>query len=134
MEPENPESAAPDDVYGRVLHLPPGRRPPSYYELLGLEPSQTDEEEIHAAVLRQSTVARKWALDPDRERARRVQALLTEITHAGTVLQDPSLRGDYDRALALALERGGEELPAGTASEPAAPVRKFEFRKQYEAQ
>ena len=85
----------PEDLYSELLHIPPGPRPPNYYELLGIPLSEADARVIHAAVLRQSAELKRWALDPDPDRAQRVQEMLNEVNRAGVVLEDPEARRDY---------------------------------------
>jgi len=93
----------PEDFYAELLDIPPGPRPPNHYRILNLSLFEPDTRLIHEAVLRQTAKLKRWALDPDPERARRVQELLNEVNRAGAVLEDPLAKAEYDWYLATRL-------------------------------
>ena len=57
----------------------PGKRPPSAYDLIGIEEGETDPERIQDAAAERIEEIRKLTLGPQREHA---SALLTEIAQA----------------------------------------------------
>jgi len=107
-----------DDDYTELLGLPPGRRPPHYYDLLGLALFEAGTDEIRSAVLQQTAKLKRLSLHPDPDRARRVQELLKEVNWAGTLLQDPEKKRQYDASLAVELGLDVPELADAVA--PAA--------------
>ena len=87
------------DLYTELLGIPPGVRPPSHYELLGLPMFESDPEKIHAAILSQSAKLKRWVLDPNRVRARAIQRMLNEVGQASADLEDAARKRDYDVSL-----------------------------------
>ena len=87
------------DLNTELLGVPPGVRPPSHYELLGLPMFESDPENIHAAVLSQSAELKRWVLDPNPVRARAVQRMLNEVGQASADLEDAARKRDYDTSL-----------------------------------
>jgi hypothetical protein len=84
------------DPYHKWLAIPPGPRPPTYYQLLGVAPDESDPEVIAEAALRQTSHVRTYQAGPHGELA--VQ-LLNEIARARATLLDPSRRHSYDATL-----------------------------------
>ena len=84
------------DPYHRWLGIPRGARPPSYYQLLGISPEETDREVIEEAVIRQTTYLRTYQLG---EHAQVCNQLLQEVAQAGRVLLDMTKRNAYDAEL-----------------------------------
>ena len=96
MTTDEPQLPATPDIYTEWPKVPPGPRPPDHYELLGLPRFETDVGIIHAAVLRCSSIVKKYVLTPEPTRRIRVQDLLNEIGRAGVVLEDPNQRAAYN--------------------------------------
>jgi WD40 repeat protein len=121
------------DPYHRWLAIPPGQRPPTYYQLLGITPDETDNEVIEDAALRQTSHVRLYQTGPY---ASECTALLNELGQARATLLNPDKRRQYDATLPApkgqdksaqgnALGAAGNALgPAGTApaEEPPADV------------
>ncbi len=84
------------DPYHRWLAIPPGQRPPTHYQLLGISPDETDVEVIHAAALRQSAYVRNFQAGQHADEASRV---LSELAEARAVLTDAARRKEYDARL-----------------------------------
>lgn len=82
------------DPYGEWLAIPPDRRPPSHYDLLGLTPGQPSSEQIHRAAEGRYQRVQAYTLGPERDRATQ---LLGEIAEAVDCLTDPAKRERYDR-------------------------------------
>jgi hypothetical protein len=93
-----------EDLYTELLGIPEGPRPPNHYTLLGLALFESNREKIHAAMLHQTTALRKWSLDPNAQRAKRVQAMLNEVSRAGAILEAGDSRDKYN--LVLSREMG----------------------------
>jgi hypothetical protein len=85
------------DPYHNWIGLPPGPRPPTHYQLLGIVPTETDPEVIKEAALRQTAQVRVYQTGPHSELCTRV---LNEIAQARAVLLNPKLRREYDQRLA----------------------------------
>ncbi len=114
--------AAPDDFdpYWEWLRIPRSRRPPTYYDLLGVGIDETDEDEIRQAADARYTRVRVNALGPHSQIASRV---LEELAHALHCLTDPRRREDYRRQL----QQEGR-WPGGRAGE--APAKRPPPRRQ----
>lgn len=93
----------------------------THYGLLGLEPFEGDGAKIRAAALARSLDLKRLALDPDKERALRVQEMLNRVGMARAVLEDPVAKARYDAAL-RAGGRPDELLAAVPAGEQTCPV------------
>ncbi len=87
------------DCYHRWLAIPSDQRPPTYYQLLGISPNETDPEVIDEAALRQASHVRTYQTGPY---AQQCQALLNEIGQAKVTLLNPAKRKDYDARLGCA--------------------------------
>jgi len=86
------------DPYHRWLAIPQGQRPPTYYQLLGIAPNETDAEVIQEAALRQASHIRTYQTG---RYAKESQALLNEIGQAKVTLLNPEKRKEYDARLGL---------------------------------
>jgi hypothetical protein len=84
------------DMYSELLGLPVGPRPPDYYTLLGVAPSETDAAQIHAAAKRRIT---RLSSLLHSERAKFAQHLIGEIATARAVLTTPEVKARYDAKL-----------------------------------
>ncbi len=84
------------DPYATWLGIPPDRRPPTYYDLLGLAPDESDPEMIEQAALRRMSKVRQHQLGPHSELS---QEVLAELARARLILMDPDRRDDYDAKL-----------------------------------
>lgn len=87
------------DPYHKWMGIPKGERPPSYYQLLGIAPTEPDPEAIKEAALRQTALVRVYQTGPHSELCTQV---LNEIAQARAVLLNPKLRREYDDRLAMA--------------------------------
>jgi hypothetical protein len=99
------------DPYHKWLGIPPGKRPPTLYQLLAISESETDRDVIEAAAVRQSAYVRNFQKGPNGDHAAR---LLAEISEARDIITDPARRKAYDEKLE-------SERPK---PKPAAPVAK----------
>lgn len=84
------------DPYAEWLDVPVDRRPPDYYELLGLAPGDSDAARIRAASVERTARVRRYCLGPHGADATR---LLGELGAAFACLSDPERRAAYDRQL-----------------------------------
>jgi hypothetical protein len=81
------------DAYSDWLDVPAHLRPPTYYQLLGIAPSELDPAAIAAAADRQLARLRPHAAGPRAEECRRIEA---EVVQARHTLLDPVARLRYD--------------------------------------
>ena len=89
------------DPYHKWLGIPSGRRPPTYYELLGIEPGENDNEVIHSALAqRRAFVRSKKGEGRDEE----VKAILRQFDEAASTLLVPEFKASYDRQIGLHLK------------------------------
>jgi hypothetical protein len=84
------------DPYETWLGIPADRQPPTYYDLLGLAPDESDPAAIDRAALRRMGKVRLHQFGPHSELS---QEMLTELARARLVLMDPDRRTDYDAKL-----------------------------------
>jgi hypothetical protein len=84
------------DPYHRWLAIPRGQRPPTWYQLLGVDPDETDPEVIAEAALRQTNHVRSYQTGPHAEEC---TALLNEIAQARATLTHSERRKEYDAGL-----------------------------------
>lgn len=89
------------DPYLEWLQIPPERRPPTNYELLGLPPFESDAANIHKAALERLSLVRRYQLGPHAEVVTR---LLGELSAAFDCLSDPKRRCKYDEQLRTAAD------------------------------
>lgn len=102
------------DPYQEWLGILTNKRPPNHYQLLGIEPHETDTERIKEAALRQTARLRALQLGPYAELCTR---LLNEIAQARATLVNPKLRHEYDQRLrpSAAPVDGAQEFPETSA-------------------
>lgn len=96
------------DLYVVILGLPPGPRPPHYYDLLGLRLFENDPSVIHAGGLCQTRQLKAWELHKDPAVVRGIQTLHVEVSQALYTLEFPARKSAYDQELAKTL---GMDLP-----------------------
>jgi hypothetical protein len=106
------------DPYHRWLAIPRGRRPPTYYELLGVDPDEADPEVIAEAALRQTSHVRTYQTGPYAEQC---TALLNEIAQARATLTHPERRREYDTRLGRGRRPSDPEARPADGS-PTVPV------------
>jgi len=82
------------DPYGQWLQIPAARRPPSYYDLVGVPDGETDGERMDDAAMERIERVRTRALGRYGEH---VTQLLNELAEALDCLIDPCRRNAYDR-------------------------------------
>ncbi len=104
------------DPYHRWLGIPRGQRPPTYYQLLGIAPDETDPEVIQEAALRQTSHVRLYQTGPH---AAQCTALLNEIGQARAVLLNPEKRRQYDAGLDRDSKPAPPPPPPPTPAPPA---------------
>ena len=107
------------DPYHRWLGVPPGARPPTHYQLLGVAPGEADAEVIHAAAVRQTAYVRNFQSGP---RAADASRVLSELAEARLTLTDPARRRQYDARLAAEAECESGDA-AGPGEEVGASYR-----------
>jgi hypothetical protein len=114
------------DPYAEFLHLPPGPRPPHFYDLLGVELFCAHRERIEHAARERYRLIKPFQDHRDRQTRDAVQTIITRIANARIVLTDPEKRATYDQRLseALGLDRDGllRERTAARAPEFALRV------------
>jgi len=81
------------DPYEQWLGIPPGPRPPNYYDLLGLPSDEPDLQRFHEASRDRYSRVQTYVLSPLRQQA---QELLGLIGQAVSCLTDPRRRDHYD--------------------------------------
>ena len=84
------------DAYQEWLGIPADRRPPTYYDLLGLNAFESDPETIERAALRRMAKVREQQIGPNSELS---QEILAELARARLILSDPDRRAEYDEKL-----------------------------------
>ena len=84
------------DPYRKWLGIPPGRRPPTHYELLGISSHEDDGEVIQSAAERQSNYVRQYLGTVHDDLAKKI---LYQIEEAAFVLTHGELRQQYDESL-----------------------------------
>jgi hypothetical protein len=82
----------PFDPYHIWLQIPNDARPPTHFQLLGLNPGEDDPEVIRQANLMRSAHVRNFQKGEHGDAATRI---LEELANAGRVLLDPTLRAAY---------------------------------------
>lgn len=93
------------DPYQQWLQIPSRRRPPTYYDLLGLAEDESDTQRIDEAGAQRYEHVRKYVLGPYGQQANRI---LAELSKAVTCLTDPKRRQQYDRRLCEQADRLAE--------------------------
>lgn len=104
------------DAYSDWLDIPPHLRPPTYYQVLGIAPTELDPQVIAAAADRRLAQVRPHESGPRAEEAGR---LLREITQARDTLLDPVTRLRYDTLTPDAADPWWKAEGAATAPPPA---------------
>jgi len=133
------------DPYHKWLGIPPGRRPPTYYRLLAIDPAERDVEVIETAAIRQSAYVRNFQAGPH---ARDCIQVLKELALARDILLDFRKRAAYDAQLerspvtsetlikvaSVATVRGGPSditrLVNVKVGEPERGTRRFDRRRR----
>jgi WD domain, G-beta repeat len=103
------------DPYHKWLGIKAGQRPPTHYQLLGIEHDEQDPEVIEEAAVRQTTHLRAYQIGAHADDCTR---LLNEISQARNVLLNPAKRKDYDATLI----QQGARARAAQAREEAAQI------------
>lgn len=80
------------DFYGEWLRVPAGKRPPTYFDLLGLTEADTDPQIIAAAAALQAQRVKANQSGPHAEQCAK---LMQEIAQAKAVLSNPEQRAKY---------------------------------------
>jgi WD40 repeat protein len=116
------------DPYHKWLGIPKEQRPATYYQLLGISPSETDRDVIEEAAIRQTTHLRAYQIGPHAQECTR---LLNEIAQARTTLLNPGLRREYDARLAplatVAVPARADDAVTAQPPRPAATTFADEF-------
>ncbi len=110
------------DSYHKWLGIPKNQRPPTYYQLLGIAPDETDPEVITEAALRQAAHVRNYQSGPY---AQQCTDLLNEIVQAKSILLNAGRRKEYDARLAQGkgpLLSGSRTNVPPLVARPAAPA------------
>jgi len=105
------------DPYHKWLGLPKSQRPPTFYQLLGVAPDESDADVIKEVALRQTSHVRTYQTGPHADECTR---LLNEIAQARAVLLDPAARKKYDAQLASARESQARILDEPSSSQDLA--------------
>ena len=95
------------DPYAEWLEIPDDRRPPTYYDLLGLAPFEGNSARIMQAAVDRTALVRRYQLGPHADAALK---LISELSVAFDCLADIDRKRDYDarlRAAATAPGAGG---------------------------
>lgn len=85
------------DPYSQWLEIPADRRPPTFYDLLGLEAFESDAGRIRSSALERTNRVRRYQLGQHGASAIR---LLGEISLAFDTLTRPDRKQQYDKQLA----------------------------------
>ncbi len=110
------------DPYQKWLEIPRDRRPPTYYDLLGLEAFSDDSQAARAAHRERYSKVRTFELGTYGEQATQ---LLNELTLALDCLLDPDKKRAYDQTLGRSsqAETVAEAPPSKTqVDQPKPPV------------
>jgi curved DNA-binding protein CbpA len=101
--------------YRKWLGIESVSETPSYYELLGLRPLESDAGKINAAYQRQSG---RLAAEFSGSQAELAQRLASELAEARMTLLTPTAKRAYDQAIATR----GASAPANTVAAQPSPV------------
>src|SRR5688572_22794031 len=103
------------DPYLTWLGSPPTQRPPTYYQLLGVDTAITDPEVVKALALQRIAYVRNFQRGVHGELCARI---LEELAEAERILGDAARRAEYDRTLnppsVKANEKSRTQKPAPT--------------------
>jgi curved DNA-binding protein CbpA len=121
------------DPYAEFLHLPPGPRPPHFYDLLGVELFCAHRERIEHAARERYRLIKPFQDHRDRQTREAVQTIITRIANARIVLTDPEKRATYDQRLAeaLGLDRDGCSASEPPPAPPSSPCGSSRGRKAW---
>jgi hypothetical protein len=111
------------DSYARWLKIPAERRPPSYYDLLGLPAFESDCQRIRAAGMERSAHVRRYCLGQHGAEATK---LLGELAAAFACLVDPAHKAAYDARLAATnglITQAATDVAAARPPRPSAAKR-----------
>lgn len=114
------------DAYEAWLGISPGHRPPTHYELLGLNAYESDATKIEQAALRRIGKVRQYQIGAHSDLS---QEILSQLARARLVLMDPDRRAEYDARLRNDEARASQPIrpakpkprPIKTATENAEP-------------
>ena len=110
------------DPYATWLGIPPERRPPTHYDLLGLPQFESDHAKIDQAAMRRIAKVRQYQIGTHGELS---QEVLSKLARARLILIDPDRRVEYDDGLRAKGVRAAEpESPALRDASAAAPLPK----------
>jgi hypothetical protein len=90
------------DPYHKWLGIPLNKRPPTYYQILGISPTETDPDTITAAADRHESFVKQFRGGP---LAVHVSSILFQVEQARMTLLDSVAREKYDHTLKLAQKR-----------------------------
>lgn len=107
------------DPYHKWLGIPKDRRPPTYYDLLGIAVDEDDVEVIDSAALRQIAHVRTFQAG---SLARECAQLLNELALARRTLTTPERRAKYDAQIAAGGPRVVVEVDEEAGPRPPAIV------------
>jgi hypothetical protein len=99
------------------LGVPKGLRPPTHYQLLGLDPAVAEPAAIRAAADRQLRRILPHLTGPE---ALAAEQLWSELEEARDTLLDPDRRAHYDATVPM-MVAAPASAPAGANGEPTAP-------------
>lgn len=108
------------DAYRDWLQIPADRRPPDFYDLLGLPRFESDADRIRAASMRRSAEVRRFCLGAHGADANR---LLGELAAAFACLADPARKAAYDESLGGRTVEAVSATSAMSADADAPPVQ-----------
>lgn len=108
------------DAYSEWLDLPANLRPPTFYQLLGIAPSELDAKAISAAADRRLARLRTHEVGPRAEECRRIAG---EVAQARDVLLDPVTRLNYDTLTPDAANAWWQPEPAALPAAAVAQVQ-----------
>ncbi len=93
-----------------LLEIPAELRPPTHYQLLGIDDFESDLEVISHAAKQRSTYLHRIAAGPQRKA---VQQLLNQVAVARRTLLNPQSKQAYDEQLLADTEEHGSQLAGG---------------------
>jgi len=94
------------DPYRKWLGVPEHRRPPTYYDILGISRGENDDDVIRsAAEQRRVFIQGKKGEGYDTE----VEKILREIDESVACLLVPSVKSDYDRRIGIGKNKGKQK-------------------------
>jgi hypothetical protein len=109
------------DPYLTWLGVPLSQRPPTCYQLLGVDPSITDPEVVKTLAIQRIAYVRNFQRGEHGDVCARI---LEELVQAEAVLTNPARRAEYDRSLRpVEPVRAAVPVKAVTAPTVAVPAR-----------